>query len=625
MALADDRAVTESIRAALPKTDLLLAERTVEDGLRRTISVEADLVLLDDAPRFGLGALKTLQDAMGGLPVIVLASRGDADTEASYLSAGATRCIVKPFSCGELLRAISDCARPQTPSLASSGAAPLSAPSDFTAQYRAALNWMNRATARCDDYERLAESLVDTLTDVFDTECAGVLLKSQGSVSVVAQHGMHPGVAKTLRLTYREGLMRRFEARPSAVQLGESAQTDREMAILGARLAAPIVGHGRVCGAIFVGEKFSGLGYSHEERELVSLLARSAAVCLMQVKERKQQSRQQNRLDAVLSAIPTGVVTVRPDRTVSMMNQSAEGILRLRADRVLGQSIQKLGSPFADLVLRCLADGAPLLRREIYDAATKTTLGLSVSPLGSEGAVALFTALPAAASEDERVASSPVWEFLASRMAQEIKNPMVAINTFAQLLPEKYGSVEFRVEFGQVVQKEVARINGVVETLFEFARQRRLHFQRTELNQNVKTVLESFREEFENHLIEVETDYDPESLEVKLDPILFARALHNVVQNSIEAMPEGGTLHIATRRENGSCNLVVRDSGPGVNPNDVSNIFMPFFSTKENGMGLGLTLADRIVNLHDGQLELTGTADGGGEFRFSLPAAGEAA
>ena len=193
------------------------------------------------------------------------------------------------------------------------------------------------------------------------------------------------------------------------------------------------------------------------------------------------------------------------------------------------------------------------------------------------------------------------------------------------MLPDKYDSAEFREEFGDVVQMEVARINRVVETLFEFSRHRRLHFQPAELSENVRTVLESFREEFESHLIEVETDYDPETLDVRLDPILFARAIHNVVQNSIEAMPEGGTLHIATRRENGTCDLVVRDSGPGVNPKDASNIFKPFFSTKENGMGLGLTLADRIVNLHDGRLELTKSAEGGGAFRFSLPVADEAA
>ena len=86
---------------------------------------------------------------------------------------------------------------------------------------------------------------------------------------------------------------------------------------------------------------------------------------------------------------------------------------------------------------------------------------------------------------------------------------MVAINTFAQLLPKKYASEDFREAFGDVVQKEVARINSVVETLFDFARQPRLVMQRANLNETLRNALRSFDEMLATRKIDVNVEYDP--------------------------------------------------------------------------------------------------------------------
>ena len=119
----------------------------------------------------------------------------------------------------------------------------------------------------------------------------------------------------------------------------------------------------------------------------------------------------------------------------------------------------------------------------------------------------------------------------------------------------------------------------------------------------------------------IKTELDAERLNVILDPELFSKAIGNVVQNSIDAMPNGGTLKVMTSRSGESHDLVIADTGPGISDHDAPLVFQPFFSTKERGMGLGLTVANRILEQHRGKLELLNRGKSGGAFVFHLPMA----
>jgi len=624
LTIADDPSIVESLRAMLPRTDLLLFENNVQDALRRLIATRADIILLDDARHLGLDALKQLIEATPETPVVVLASSNKPQALAAYTLAGARDCVSKPFQCEDLERAIAAFVDSTTFEKADHDAVADQAPSNRTvAQHQMALRWMSRITGQIDDTPRLIESLVNALNDIFDPARCCILLQSNGAVRVCASYGLAEGVADGLHLTFDVGLMRRLEESASLIdrdRTGLKADVIKELHALGGQIAVPLISKGRACGAIVLGEKTSGADYCEEEHELLGIIARCTSTCLDRGQRFRDVARQQNRLDTVLANITAGVVTIAPDRTITMINGSAERILQLHANDVLGRSVQKLGSSFADVVLRSLNEGKPRLRQRIADKSINATLGLSVTPLGPEGLVAIFSILPET-EIDEDVSYSPIWEYLSSRVAQEIKNPMVAINTFAQLLPKKHDSAEFREEFAEVVQKEVARINQVVEALYEFASHERLKLQRCDLTENVGRILERFDETLAERTIKLETHFDGEDTPVNLDPDKFARAIESVIQNCIEAMPDGGTLEVRTRRENGRCELFIGDTGVGINEQDAPLIFTPFFSTKEKGMGLGLTMASRIVEEHEGRLELVGDAGMGGAFRINLPSA----
>ncbi|MBI3118130.1 MAG: GAF domain-containing protein [Candidatus Hydrogenedentes bacterium] len=489
-------------------------------------------------------------------------------------------------------------------------------------QHQMALRWLSRASAQVDDVVKLAQSFVEASEDIFDAVRCAVLLEQGDCVRVVASQGISPAITEPLRLSYASGLMRWFDEFACLIDratVQRAPDAVKELQLLNARLAAPLLRGGRVFGAIVLGDKASGVSYSAEERELLTLMARCTAIAFERARSLQETARQQDRLDLVFERTPVGIATIGPDKTVLMINPEAESLLHVRGVDVSGRSIQKLGSAFADIVLRSLQSGQALLGEKIFDPATGQRLNLSVSPAGGRGAVVAFSRVVEEQTPTEDIAYSPFWEYLSARVAQEIKNPMVAINTFAQLLPRKHDSEDFRDAFSRVVLKEVSRINGVVETLFEFARNPKLTLQRSNLHETLQNALQTFEAELAAHAIELQTDWDPQADEAELDPIFFTQAVHNVVQNSIDAMPTGGVLQVRTQRQESETEISISDTGPGIPSEETGHIFLPFYSTREKGMGLGLPIASRIMRQHHGDLQVKQPTPRGACFILRLP------
>jgi nitrogen-specific signal transduction histidine kinase len=624
LALAEDRALCESLRAVLSQTDVLLFEERVEDALRRLVALRVDAVVLDDAPGLGESAIAPIRTVAPNVHLIALSSYGDLLSQAALTRAGADVVIPKPFSPEALRKAVHSTPVPNAPVLRNPQV-PLAEVHRSPAlnQHQMALRWIGRASLYMDDPVRLSQSLVESAADIFDAVRCAVLLEYEGTVRVVASLGIPNTIARDVRLTYAHGLMRWFDEHACLIHrsaASEDPEIDKEMALLNAQIAAPLLRNGRIFGAILLGEKASGSGYTAEECELLTLVARCTSVAFERAQALSESFHKYHRLDAVLGHLPYGIVVVTPSRHVALINRYAEECLHIRASEVIGKSVQKLGSIFADVALRALQERRPLQNIEVDDVATRRRYRFHAMPMGGEGVVVSFEPLPTPMVSAEETTYSPFWQYLSARVAQEIKNPMVAINTFAQLLPRKYDSPDFRDAFSRVVQQEVERINRVVETLFEFSRNPQPNRSPHSLQTTIEDVLRAFDKELRERQVTLDLKLDPEVTEADIDPVFFSQALHNLVQNSLDAMPNGGRLTIETKKDGEHMLVRISDSGPGISAEDRSKIFMPFFSTKEKGMGLGLTIAQRIVESHGGRVELEPSEEGAC-FTITLPRA----
>jgi len=209
----------------------------------------------------------------------------------------------------------------------------------------------------------------------------------------------------------------------------------------------------------------------------------------------------------------------------------------------------------------------------------------------------------------------------AAGMAHEIKNPLAAIKTFTEYLPQKYGDLEFRQKFFRIVQEEIDRISGIVRNLSDFAKPAPLQLEPICPSTLIQDALSLLSDQCLKQRIEVSKAFADQELTVRADPQQLKQVILNLLLNSLEAMPEGGHLDITTQRNHSMLKLKIADSGSGIAPEHELNIWDPFFTTKERGMGLGLAIVKGIIERHDGSIELASTSGKGTVVNILIPLA----
>jgi len=219
---------------------------------------------------------------------------------------------------------------------------------------------------------------------------------------------------------------------------------------------------------------------------------------------------------------------------------------------------------------------------------------------------------------------------LAATVAHEINNPLSGVLNLAALMRRiitEQGLPGDRIEevrrYLAQVEAETSRVGRIVTDLLSFSRQARPRGQRAELNAIIASTLAVVGHRIAETGVEVRQDLDPGLPPVRGDAGHLQQVVMNLVVNAIEAMPQGGTLHLRTarRKKRPWAVLEVRDSGSGIAPENLPRIFDPFFTTKEDGKGVGLGLAVvyGLVEAHGGEIEVASAADFGTTFTVTLP------
>ena len=212
---------------------------------------------------------------------------------------------------------------------------------------------------------------------------------------------------------------------------------------------------------------------------------------------------------------------------------------------------------------------------------------------------------------------------LAAGVAHEIRNPLVSVRTFIQLLPERLSDEEFRTGFRDLALDEIERICGLINDLLAFSRPGPGEREATNVNEAVSQILRLLQTEARRRNITITRRAEAEQAPVEVDHAHVKQVLMNVLLNAIQACEPGGSVEITTRTdERGGdawCVVTVADSGPGIPPEHVAQIFDPFFTTKAAGSGLGLFIAREIVTRHGGYIGTAARERGGTEFSIHFP------
>ena len=326
----------------------------------------------------------------------------------------------------------------------------------------------------------------------------------------------------------------------------------------------------------------------------------------------------------ILQSVPSGVISLDRNLTITKMNSAAARILQLHVPSAIGKRYDEL---FRE-PLQGILDGKKTIERGelryITDSGKKLHLGLAITPLlNSEketiGRLMVFTdltelkALESQAELRERLSSLGE---MAAGMAHELRNPMAVIAGYTKLLSKKVDPSLLHVV--DSVSGEVAVMDRIITDFLSFAKPTELIVAPVELGPLIKTCVAHIAGERKD----IRVFFDAEKIPpVHGDEILLRQAFTNLVQNAADSMPEGGDLRFGFSTEPDSLEIAVSDSGHGIPEKIKDKIFLPFYTTKDKGTGLGLAIVHKIVVSHHGSISVE-SSEQGTTFRIRLPLPG---
>lgn len=323
----------------------------------------------------------------------------------------------------------------------------------------------------------------------------------------------------------------------------------------------------------------------------------------------------------ILQSVPSGVISLDRDLVITKVNASAERILGLRAEDAIGKSYSEI---FRE-PLKGALDGRTFIERGEIQYTTNSGkdvhIGLTLTPLLNAaketiGQLMVFTdltelkALEAQAKLRDRLSSLGE---MAAGMAHELRNPMAVIAGYTKMLSKKVDPPLLHVV--DSVSKEVAVMDRVITDFLSFARPSELNISPVDLDQLLRSCVANSGAD--RKYIRVHFSLKGIPL-LQGDEILLRQAFTNLIQNAVEAMPQGGDLGFGFTRDADLVEIAISDSGHGIPEKMKDRIFLPFYTTKDRGTGLGLAIVHKIVVSHRGAISVE-SGEKGTIFRVRLP------
>lgn len=508
--------------------------------------------------------------------------------------------------------------------------------------YQRALRDASRALVGILDLDNLADYTLRTALQAVRAERASLYLAAADELKLQAERTEHSEgmVSSQLSLPRSSPLLQYFKTLTEplvAEEIPKRLPADQArplLDILSANrwaLVVPITPEHRLQGVLALSPKLSGDPFYPDELEFLSILTNQVGIAVRNAQLYKEVLLANQYVENILRTMDSGVITIDDRGRVALCNSTAARLTGLSTEQLTSLSADTLPAPLGSQLQETFSDGYPRSQVETAlpgEADRGTPVVCSTSALRDErgaiiGALIVFSdlskvkALEIEKRTSERLASL---SSLVSGIAHEIKNPLVAIKTFAELLPERFSDTDFRDDFSKVVRTEIDRIDGLVGRLRSLATPKPEIAAATDLREPISETLSLLRGQFEHMQTTVHRDLGASHALVMIDPAQAKQLFLNLFLNAIEAMPPSGQLAVSVvrlqRQGQPWIQVAVRDTGPGIPDAIRSKIFEPFFTTKTGGSGLGLAICRSITDAHRGTIRAETVTPGAGTTIF---------
>jgi PAS domain S-box-containing protein len=500
------------------------------------------------------------------------------------------------------------------------------------------LREFTRVLAAGFNLSRVLDLFLDAIGQLLRPVRSALLLPDEGGLYRVRTHrGLAPLVATSVRLRPGEGLADWLatQGRPARLADLTDHEAVRELTMLGGVLAVPLLAHGELVAILVAGQPVAGGGYSRVEMETLFDLAAHLATAIRDITLHHELRREKEFNERILAHMSSGVVTIGRDHRVGIFNRRAEEILGLKAAEVVGQDLRRLPSPLGDMLFETLSADRALPRSEIQLPLGNRWLEVSTYPIRGEEAAPLGAVLVVEDRTDQkelaaRKRQAEEFQLLArviARIADEIKNPLVSINTFVELIDERFDDADFRKLFSSVVRRDVRRLVQVFEKLAGLVSERELHFGTVDVHSVLEEAVTAVQlaDDGLSSRLQLEYTREPGALPVRADADQLRKAVGYLIWYLTHNSPgDQARVSVSTargdREEPPSVRVMIGSRTASVPADKLARLFDPVQMVQESLIDVGPAVSQRLIEAQGGRLAVR---QGRHElaFQITLPAA----
>ncbi|NPU84293.1 MAG: PAS domain S-box protein [Syntrophaceae bacterium] len=421
----------------------------------------------------------------------------------------------------------------------------------------------------------------------------------------------------------------------TAIDLVINGQQERKSV-----LYVPLKIKDKILGILGVDRYRTRMEITQDDVESLTIFANQASIIIEDTRLYRALSDEKALSENIIKCSTNGVIVTDLMGRVLNVNPRAEEILGLPKEIAVTLRIQdifRFNRRDRNRIYRALKKNEDIQFFDFpYQGSDSRNLILNLSGFAvldenhqTLGAVTIITDLTEKKRMDDylvRVEKFAALGRIAAGIAHEIRNPLASIYTTVQNLERNPGKADARKAELKNIRREIDRVERLIREILNLVRPVPLQIEEFDLHELLSTTLSLLKKEMARKHIAWETSFSGEQAVVRADPNRLRQVFLNLAINAMESMNGGGTITVRTgtakrRARNGNWIFVdVIDTGIGIPAKHLGQIFDPFFTTKNAGTGLGLTVTHKIIEDHNGRIEVESQPDGGTTFRVFLPA-----
>ncbi len=518
-----------------------------------------------------------------------------------------------------------------------------------------ALNRITQSVSSTLDFQETLTLLAAHVTSMLNVAATSVVLRDDETAEVWFAAAVGQGAAAVLgqRMSLGQGIAGWVAQKGDPLIVPNVHRDSRFYPEMDAQtsfktraiLCAPLQSKGRLIGAVEAINKLDGQFTKQDLNRLVALSA-PAATAIENAQLYQNLARQMAQVDTlrafnqnVIENMTTGLIALDIAGIVTVFNKAAAALLGLRTEEIIGQP--------ATVALTCASELiAPLTTalktRQRLDErnvviqhwdGSSITIAVTTTPMytaegeftGVLGLIEDLTALKTLEAESRRLDRLADLGEMSAIVAHELRNPIAGIAVGVNYLTKKIAQDTTDYQAGQMILKEVDRVQRIIEDILLVARPLDLQKESHSLPEIINAVEQEYQAALREKQVMLKITLAEHLPEIVVDRGRIEQVFSNLIENAIHAMPEGGVINISARNLPAKGMVAVRlnDTGHGILTSNQQTIFEPFTTTKNRGAGLGLALSRRILEAHNGSIHIAASDQTGTTFEIRLPVGAE--